>query len=133
MSISAHCGSCGRKLLLGQLTQPQDGFRCPFCGVAFAPAYASVTPRLTSRVIAAQAALITTLTELQSMTAGRLHLDQATLLDPIAATLARTSESDPARGRRAHWWERRQAAQPALDLPRAKSTEMPPRTGLSRP
>jgi hypothetical protein len=123
MSISAHCGSCGRKLLLGQLTQPQDGFRCPFCGFAFAPAYASVTPRLTSRVIAAQAALITTLAELQPMTAGRLHLDQATLLDPIAAALAQTSGPDPARGRRAHWWARRQAAQPAEPALRSSTAE----------
>ncbi len=72
MSISAHCGSCGRKLLLGQLTQPQDGFRCPFCGTAFAPAYASVTPRASSRVIAAHAALATALAELASMTGDRL-------------------------------------------------------------
>ncbi len=120
MSISAHCCSCHRKLLLGQLTQPQDGFRCPFCGFAFAPAYASVTPRLTSRVIAAQAALITALTELQSMTAGRLHFDQATQLDPIAATLAQTSQPDPTRGRRAHRWARGHDAQPALDLPRGE-------------
>jgi hypothetical protein len=40
MSIGAHCGSCARELLLGQLVQSSDGFRCPFCGFAFAPAYA---------------------------------------------------------------------------------------------
>jgi hypothetical protein len=37
MSINAHCGSCNRELLLGQLVQPSDGFRCPVCGFAFAP------------------------------------------------------------------------------------------------
>jgi DNA-directed RNA polymerase subunit RPC12/RpoP len=31
MSIGARCGSCSRELLLGQLVQPSDGFRCPFC------------------------------------------------------------------------------------------------------
>jgi hypothetical protein len=114
MSISAHCGSCDRKLVLGLLTEPRDGFRCPFCGFAFAPGYASVTPRLTGRVIAAQAALVSALTELQAMTAGRLQIDQTTMLDPIAATLAQTSEAGPARGRRARWWARRDAEQPAL-------------------
>ena len=41
MSIGARCGSCNRELLLGQLVQPSDGFRCPVCGFAFAPAYAT--------------------------------------------------------------------------------------------
>jgi hypothetical protein len=102
MSITAHCGSCDRKLLLGQLTEPRDGFRCPFCGFAFAPGYASVTPRLTGRVVTARADLITALTELQSMTAGRLQIDPATMIDPIAATLTPPGEPVPARGRRAH-------------------------------
>jgi hypothetical protein len=44
MSIGARCGSCNRELLLGQLVQPSDGFRCPVCGFAFAPAYATVAP-----------------------------------------------------------------------------------------
>ena len=44
MSINAMCGSCDRELLLGQLVQPSDGFRCPVCGFAFAPAYATVAP-----------------------------------------------------------------------------------------
>jgi hypothetical protein len=113
MSISAHCGSCDRKLLLGQLTQPSDGFRCPFCGVAFAPAYAGVTPRLSSRIMAAQAALATALTELQSMTGSRLRLDPATVLDPIADALPQLDEPDPTRGRRTHWWARRDTAQSA--------------------
>ena len=26
MSINAHCGSCNRELLLGQLVPPNDGF-----------------------------------------------------------------------------------------------------------
>jgi len=44
MSIGARCGSCNRELLLGQLVQPSDGFRCPVCGFAFAPTYATVAP-----------------------------------------------------------------------------------------
>jgi hypothetical protein len=44
MSINARCGPCGRELLLGQLVQPSDGFRCPVCGFAFAPTYATVAP-----------------------------------------------------------------------------------------
>ena len=44
MSINAHCGSCNRELLLGRLVQPSDGFRCPVCGFAFAPGYATVAP-----------------------------------------------------------------------------------------
>jgi hypothetical protein len=116
MSISAHCGSCDRNLLLGQLTQPSDGFRCPFCGMAFAPAYASVTPRLSSRIMAAQAALATALTELQSMTGSRLRLDPATVLDPIADALPQIDEPDPTPGRRAHWWARRDAGRPAQQI-----------------
>jgi hypothetical protein len=116
MSISAHCGSCDRKLLLSQLTRPTDGFRCPFCGVAFAPAYASVTPRLSSRIMAAQAALATALTELQSMTGSRLRLDPATVLDPIADALPQLDEPDPTRGRRTHWWARRDAGRPAQQI-----------------
>jgi hypothetical protein len=112
MSISARCGSCDRNLLLGQLTKPQDGFRCPFCSFAFAPAYASVTPRLSRRIMAAQADLATALAELQSMTGSRLKLDPATVLDPIAQALPQIHEPDPAPGRRAHWWARRDAAQP---------------------
>ncbi len=56
MSIGARCGSCSRELLLGQLVQPSDGFRCPFCGCAFAPADATVAPDVGARAMAAQAA-----------------------------------------------------------------------------
>jgi hypothetical protein len=59
MSINAHCGSCNREVLLGQLVQSSDGFRCPVCGFAFAPAYATVAPGVAARVMAAQAALVT--------------------------------------------------------------------------
>ena len=59
MSINARCGSCNRELLLGQLVQPSNGFRCPVCGFAFAPAYATVAPGVAARVMAAQAALVT--------------------------------------------------------------------------
>jgi hypothetical protein len=131
MSISAHCGSCDRKLLLGQLTQPSDGFRCPFCGVAFAPAYAGVTPRLSSRIMAAQAALATALTELQSMTGSRLRLDRATVLDPIAEAIPQLDEPDPTRGRRAHWWARRDAGRPAQQIRSSPIvvSEVPPGAG----
>jgi hypothetical protein len=58
MATRADCGSCTRELLLGQLVQPSDGFRCPFCGFAFAPAYATAAPAVSVRVVAAQAALV---------------------------------------------------------------------------
>ena len=108
MSISAHCGSCNRELLLGQLVQPSDGFRCPFCGFAFAPAYATVAPRVAARIMAAQAALVTALAELGSMTGDRLRLDRATILDPIADTLPEVEPKQPALARehRARWWAR---------------------------
>jgi hypothetical protein len=123
MSISAHCGACDRKLLLSQLTRPSDGFRCPFCGIAFAPAYESVTPRLGSRVMAAQAALATALAELASMTGDRLRLDRATVLDPIAEALPKLDQPEPTRGRRAHWWARRDPAQPAQPALRSSTAE----------
>jgi hypothetical protein len=84
MSIGARCGSCARELLLGQLLQSSDGFRCPFCGFAFAPGYATVAPGVAARVMAA---LVTELAELGSMTGDRLRLDRATILHPIADTL----------------------------------------------
>jgi hypothetical protein len=82
MNIGARCGSCNRELLLVQLVQPSDGFRCPFCGLAFAPAYATVAPAVGARVMVAQAALVTALAELGSMTGDRLRLDRATIIDP---------------------------------------------------
>jgi hypothetical protein len=87
MSINARCGSCNRELLLGQLVQASNRFRCPVCGFAFAPAYATVAPGVAAWVMAAQAVLVTALAELGSMTGDRLRLDQATVVDPIANTL----------------------------------------------
>jgi hypothetical protein len=118
MSISAHCGSCTREVLLGQLVQPSDGFRCPVCGFAFAPAYATVAPGVAARVMAAQAALVTALAELGSMTRDRLRLDRATILDPIADTLPEVKAKQPslARGHRARWWARGAAPQPTQPL-----------------
>jgi hypothetical protein len=106
MSIGVRCGSCNRELLLGQLVQPSDGFRCPVCGFAFAPGYATVAPAVGARVMAAQAALVTALAELGSMTGDRLQLDRATIVDPIANTLPEVEAEEPglARRRRAHWW-----------------------------
>jgi transposase-like protein len=114
MSIGARCGSCNRELLLGQLVQSSDGFRCPSCGFAFAPAYATVAPGVAARVMAAQAALVTALAELGSMTGGRLRLDRATILDPIANALPQVEAEEPALARRrhAHWWARDAATRP---------------------
>jgi hypothetical protein len=119
MSINARCGSCNRELLLGQLLQPSDGFRCPFCGFAFAPAYATVAPGVAARVMAAQQALVTELAELGSMTGGRLRLDRATILDPIANTLPQVETKPPALARRrhAHRWARGAATQPTQTIP----------------
>jgi hypothetical protein len=101
MNIGARCGSCTRELLLVQLVQPSDGFRCPFCGLAFAPAYATVAPAVGARVMVAQAALVTALAELGSMTGDRLRLDRATIIDPIANTLPQAEAEELGLGRRA--------------------------------
>jgi hypothetical protein len=124
MSINAHCGSCNRELLLGQLVQPSDGFRCPVCGFAFAPAYATVAPAVAARIMAAQAVLVTALAELGSMTGDRLRLDRATVVDPVANTLPRAETKQPALARRrhAHWWTRGAAPQPTQPLHTAESS-----------
>jgi hypothetical protein len=113
MSIGARCGSCHRELLLGQLVQSSDGFRCPVCGFAFAPGYATVAPAVGVRVMAAQAALVTALAELGSMTGDRLRLDRTTILDPVADTLPQAKQPGLAREHRARWWARGAAPQPA--------------------
>jgi hypothetical protein len=62
----------------------------------------------------AQAALVTELAELGSMTGGRLRLDRTTILDPIADTLPEVETKQPALARehRARWWARGAAPQP---------------------
>jgi hypothetical protein len=65
MTIGVRCGSCDRKLLLVQLVHPSQGFRCLFCGLAFAPGYATVAPAVSTRVMATHATLVTALAELQ--------------------------------------------------------------------
>ena len=122
MSIGARCGSCNRELLLGQLVQSGDGFRCPVCGFAFAPGYATVAPGVAARVMAAQAALVTALAELGSMTGDRLRLDRATVVDPVVNTLPRAEEPGLARRRHAHWWARGAAPQPPQPLHTAESS-----------
>jgi hypothetical protein len=87
VSIPAHCGNCHRELLLDQLTRPVDGFRCPFCGFAFAPSYATVAPALVDRMLAAHEALVKSLAELQSMSGERLLIDHEGLLGEIRAVL----------------------------------------------
>jgi hypothetical protein len=101
-----------------QLVQSSNGFRCPVCGFAFAPAYATVAPGVAARVMVAQAALVTALTELGSMTGGRLRLDRATVVDPVADTLPQAEANEPGLGRRgrAHWWARGAASQPAQTI-----------------
>jgi hypothetical protein len=94
VSIKAHCANCRRELLLEQLTNPADGFRCPYCGFAFAPSYASVAPGLTERVLAAQEALVKNLAELQSMIDGRLLIERDPLLEDVRAALG--AETQPA-------------------------------------
>ena len=124
MSIGARCGSCTRELLLGQLVQPSDGFCCPVCGFAFAPAYATVAPGVAARAMAAQAALVTALAELGSMTGDRLRLDRTTILDPITDTLPQVETKQPALARehRARWWARGAAPQPTQPSPTAESS-----------
>jgi hypothetical protein len=87
LSVPAHCANCHRELLLDQLTNPVDGFRCPFCGFAFAPSYATVAPGLVDRILAAHEALVKNLAELQSMSGERLFVDQDGLIDDIRAAV----------------------------------------------
>jgi hypothetical protein len=45
MTIGVRCGSCNRELLLVQLAQPSQDFRCLFCAFAFAPPTRPWSPR----------------------------------------------------------------------------------------
>jgi hypothetical protein len=94
MSIPATCGSCRRELLLDQLLQPTEGFRCPFCGFPFAPSYAALAPGLAARILESHAALVRSLGELQAMGDGRLGLDRTALVAPVADALP--AEPQPA-------------------------------------
>jgi hypothetical protein len=94
VSIPAHCASCRRELLLEQLLQPSEGFRCPFCGFAFAPSYATIAPGVATRILESHAALVRSLGELQAMIDGRLRLDRAAVVAPVADTLP--AEPQPA-------------------------------------
>jgi hypothetical protein len=87
VTIAATCGSCRRELLLDQLLQPSDGFRCPFCGFAFAPSYATLAPGVAARILSSHDALVRALGELQSMIDGRLRLDRAAVVAPVADVL----------------------------------------------
>lgn len=84
MSLAARCTACGRELLVQQLTQPGSGFRCPFCGRAFAPGYATIAPGVAARVLAAHDALLAALKELHAMVGDRLELDGQGLAASIA-------------------------------------------------
>ncbi|MGH9005051.1 MAG: hypothetical protein ACRDYV_18165 [Acidimicrobiia bacterium] len=94
MSIPARCGSCRRELLVDQLLDPSEGFRCPFCGFAFAPSYATVAPGVAARIMAAHADLVRSLAELQAMIDGRLLLDRAAVVAPVADAIP--AEPQPA-------------------------------------
>jgi hypothetical protein len=117
MTIGARCGSCDRELLLVQ--HPSQGFRCLFCGFAFAPGYATVAPGVATRVMAAQATLVTALAELASMSGDRLRLDRATLVGPVAHALPEAEEPALARRRR---------PRPDLDRGRHRTGHRPPST-----
>ena len=107
MTIHARCGSCHRELLLVQLTEPSQGFRCLFCGFGFAPGYATVAPGIGAQVVAAQAALVTALAGLASMTGDRLRLEGATVVGPVANALpavdVEAKGPTPGRPRRGTW------------------------------
>jgi hypothetical protein len=94
VTIPASCGSCRRELLLDQLLQPSDGFRCPFCGFAFAPSYATLAPGVAARILESHAALVRSLSELQAMIDGRLRIDRAAVVAPVADALP--AEPQPA-------------------------------------
>jgi hypothetical protein len=83
MTPVARCRACRRELLLDQLLEPADGFRCPFCGVPLAPSYASVAPAVLARLLHAHAELVAALGELRGMTDGRLDIDRDGVLGPI--------------------------------------------------
>jgi hypothetical protein len=94
VSVPARCGSCRREVLLDQLVVPSEGFRCPFCGFAFAPSYATIAPGLAARILQSHDALVRSLGELQAMIDGRLQIDRSALVGPIADTLP--AEPQPA-------------------------------------
>jgi hypothetical protein len=64
--------------------------------------------------MAAQAAMVTELAQLGSMTGDRLRLDRATIVDPIANTLPEVETKQPALARRVHayWWACDAATEP---------------------
>jgi uncharacterized membrane protein YdfJ with MMPL/SSD domain len=125
MTIGVHCGSCDRELLLVQLAQPSQGFRCLFCGFAFAPGYATIAPGIAAQMMVAHAALVTALTELASMTGDRLRLEGATVVGPVANALpqveADAEQPAPTRRRHTHRWPR------LVALPRTTLTPRPQR------
>jgi hypothetical protein len=94
VNLPARCGNCRRELLLDQLLEPSEGFRCPFCGYAFAPSYATVAPGVAARILTAHDDLTRALAELQAMIDGRLQLDRAAVVAPVADTLP--AEPQPA-------------------------------------
>jgi hypothetical protein len=67
----------------------------------------------------AQAALVTALAELGSMTGDRLRLDRATVVNPVANALPEIEAKQPglARRHRPHWWARGAATQPTPNHP----------------
>jgi hypothetical protein len=81
-------------VLLDQLLEPSEGFRCPFCGYAFAPAYATVAPAVAARILTAHEDLTRALAELQAMIDGRLQLDRAAVVAPVVDALP--AEPQPA-------------------------------------
>ena len=82
MSIPGRCGNCRRELLLDQLLDPSEGFRCPFCGFAFAPSYATIAPGVATRILESHAALVRSLGELCLLQAASMRRKIRAVLPP---------------------------------------------------
>ena len=86
-SIPAHCGSCQQRALLDQLLEPSEGFRCPFCGFAFAPSYATIAPGHRPPPGSPTPPWFGPWASLQSMIDGRLLIDRSAVVTPVSDAL----------------------------------------------
>lgn len=74
MVVRAWCGSCGESFPLAEVVEPPAAGRCPRCGLAFAPSYASVAVSAVRRLLEAVAELEEAGETLRGV-APRLHVD----------------------------------------------------------
>jgi hypothetical protein len=81
MNLHAPCGSCNGSCCWAA-GSASDGFQCPFCAFALA----TVAPAVGGRFMVAQAALVTALAQLESMTG-----DHDAALDAAATARARSA------------------------------------------